>query len=206
MHAAPQLLLASIRETYWPIGGRNLAKAVYHRCIRYRSMKGQIITPLMGNLPRQRLLPGGYTFETTGVYYSGAITCASRQGRGCRLVKVYIAIFICLTTKAVHLELEGDFTSNKYFLALYRFISRRGKPIHIYSDNGTSFVGAHSDISRFLRLNCGSLAEQSANDGINFNLFLPIVHILAESGKWVSSRQSIIFSECWEIVILRLRN
>ncbi|KAJ0169142.1 hypothetical protein K1T71_013713 [Dendrolimus kikuchii] len=126
----------------------------------------------MGNLPQQRLLPGGYPFETTGVDYSGAITCASRQGRGCRLVKVYIAIFICFTTKAVHLELVGDLTSNKYLLALYRFISRRGKPIHIYSDNGTSFVGAYNDISKFLKSNCNSLAEQLANEGINFH-FIP---------------------------------
>ncbi|CAH2103376.1 unnamed protein product [Euphydryas editha] len=33
MHASPQLLLASIRENNWPIGGRNLAKACCHKCI-----------------------------------------------------------------------------------------------------------------------------------------------------------------------------
>lgn len=39
MHAGPQLLLASIREVYWPIGGRNLAKATYHNCIRCTRMR-----------------------------------------------------------------------------------------------------------------------------------------------------------------------
>ena len=149
MHAGPQLLLASIRESYWPIGGRNLAKACYHNCVRCCRMKGNVVTPLMGNLPQQRLHQGGYPFENVGVDYAGPIMCASRQGRGCRLVKVYVAIFICFTTKAIHLELVGDLTSNKYLLALYRFISRRGKPVNIYSDNGTSFVGAYNDLSKF---------------------------------------------------------
>ncbi|XP_059049911.1 uncharacterized protein LOC131844930 [Achroia grisella] len=134
-------------------------------------MKGKIATPLMGNLPQQRLLPG-YPFECVGVDYAGPIMSASRQGRGCRLMKVYIAIFVCFTTKAIHLELVGDLTSNKYLMALYRFISRRGKPVHIYSDNGTSFVGAYNEISKFLKANCDALSDTVVSQGINFH-FIP---------------------------------
>ncbi|XP_048481952.1 uncharacterized protein LOC125489627 [Plutella xylostella] len=172
MHAGPQLLLACIRETYWPIGGRNLAKACYHKCVLCQRMKGKVVTPLMGNLPQQRFLPGGFPFESVGVDYAGPIMSASRQGRGCRLVKVYICIFVCFTTKAIHLELVGDLTSNTYLLAMRRFIARRGKPLHIFSDNGTSFVGACNDISAFLKSNCNFLSENMANDNINFH-FIP---------------------------------
>lgn len=172
MHAGPQLLLASIRELYWPIGGRNLAKVCYHKCIRCNRMKGKTLTPLMGNLPEQRLNPGGYPFENVGIDYAGPILSASRQGRGCRLMKVYIAIFVCFSTKAMHLELVGDLTSNNFLLALYRFISRRGKPLNIYCDNGTSFVGAYNDISKFLKCNRDSIGETLNNDQINFH-FIP---------------------------------
>lgn len=172
MHAGPQLLLASIRDSYWPIGGRGLAKGCYRKCLRCSRLAGKTLTPLMGNLPQQRILPGGYPFECTGVDYAGPIMAASRQGRGCRLVKVYIAIFVCFTTKAIHLELVSDLTSDKYLLALFRFISRRGKPNDIYSDNGTNFVGACNELSRFLKANCDSLGEQLANTGIKFN-FIP---------------------------------
>lgn len=172
MHAGPQLLLASIREVYWPIGGRNLAKACYRRCIRCSRMKGKVITPLMGNLPQQRLNPGGFPFETVGVDYAGPISSASRQGRGCRIVKVYIALFICFTTKAIHLELVGDLTSNSFILALRRFIARRGKPTDIYSDNGTTFVGAYNDLATFLKTNCDSITSDLSNDGIRFH-FIP---------------------------------
>lgn len=165
MHAGPQLLLATI-------GGRMLAKKCFRQCVRCSRMKGKVFTPLMGNLPQQRVQPGGYPFESVGVDYAGPVTVASRTGRGCRLIKSYIAIFVCFTTKAVHLELVGDLTSNNYLLALRRFISRRGKPSHIYSDNGTSFVGAYNYISKFLKSNCDSLAAELAQDTLRVH-FIP---------------------------------
>lgn len=172
LHAGPRLLLASIREQYWPIGGLRLAKACYHACYVCTRMKGKVVNPIMGNLPKERLSLGGFPFETTGVDYAGPMMCASRQGRGCRLVKVYIALFICFTTKAIHLELVGDLTTNCYLLALRRFIARRGKPVHIYSDNGTSFVGAYNELSKFLKGHCDSLGESAACEGIDFH-FIP---------------------------------
>ncbi|XP_063631344.1 uncharacterized protein LOC134802640 [Cydia splendana] len=126
----------------------------------------------MGNLPKTRLSPEGHVFVNVGVDYAGPINSASRQGRGCRIVKVYIAIFICFTTKAIHLELVGDLTSNNYLMALNRFMSRRGKPANIYSDNGTSFVGAYNELSRFLKSNCNSIAESASNEETYFH-FLP---------------------------------
>lgn len=170
-HAGPQLLLASIREKFWPIGGKKLAKLCYHMCHLCTRMKGKVVTPLMGNLPKQRL-SADYPFANVGVDYAGPIMCASRQGRGCRLVKVYIALFICFATKAIHLELVGDLTSNSYLLALRRFISRRGKPTNIFSDNGTSFVGAYNELSKFLKSNFNSLGESVACEGVNFH-FIP---------------------------------
>lgn len=55
---------------------------------------------------------------------------------------MYVAVFICLCTKAVHLELVSDLTTERFIQALRRFASRRGKPKDMYSDNGTNFVGA----------------------------------------------------------------
>lgn len=189
MHAGPQLLLSTIRETYWPIGGRNLAKKCFRQCVRCNRIKGKVIAPLMGDLPRQRLTSDGYPFENVGVDYAGPVSCASRTGRGCRLIKSYIAIFVCFTTKAVHLELVSDLTSNNYLLALRRFISRRGKPSHIFSDNGTSFVGAYNDLSKFLKSNCDSLAENLATDNVDFH-FIP-AYSPHFGGLWEAGVKSI---------------
>lgn len=172
LHAGPQLLLASIRETYWPIGGRYLAKATYRKCVKCTRERGKVVVPQMGNLPTKRVTPGTYPFENVGIDYAGPMNAVSRQGRGCRVVKVYIAVFVCLATKCMHLELVGDLTSKCFLLALRRFISRRGKPSNIFSDNGTSFVGASNELSHFLKSNCDSLGLEASNEGIQFN-FIP---------------------------------
>lgn len=80
MHAGPQLLLASIRENYWPIGGRSLANTCYHSFLCTR-IKGKIVTPLIGNLPQQRFLPNDHPFENVGVDYAGRFMCQSSSLR-----------------------------------------------------------------------------------------------------------------------------
>jgi len=57
-----------------------------------------------------------------------------------------ISLFVCFATKAVHLELVSDLMSEAFIAAFKRFISRRDRTVHIYSDNGITFVGAHRQI------------------------------------------------------------
>ncbi|XP_070527748.1 uncharacterized protein [Cardiocondyla obscurior] len=66
--------------------------------------------------------------------------------RNAKLSKAYIAVFVCFTVKAIHLELVSDLTSDAFLGAFKRFISRRGRPECVYSDNGTTFVGANKQI------------------------------------------------------------
>ena len=44
--------------------------------------------------------------------------------------------------QAIHIEITHDLNTNSFLNALSRFISRRSNPTHLYSDNGTNFVGA----------------------------------------------------------------
>lgn len=60
--------------------------------------------------------------------------------------------FICLTIKAVHLEIVSDLTNDQFIAALNRFISRRGYPNSIQSDDGTNFVGANNSLHSFYQL------------------------------------------------------
>ncbi|CAH2093398.1 unnamed protein product [Euphydryas editha] len=149
-HAGPQLLLASVRERIWPIGGRNLARSTVRQCVVCTRYKGKTLQPIMGNLPAERS-EQAFPFSSCGVDMAGPFMISSRKGRGNRISKCYLCLFVCLATKAVHLELVSDLTTESFILALRRFISRRGRPYVIFCDNGTNFKGANSVLKRLLR-------------------------------------------------------
>lgn len=169
LHAGPQLLLANIRQSYWVLGGRNLSKKTVRQCTKCNRFKAQTVQPIMGQLPATRT-ELEYPFLNTGVDYAGPILISDRKGRGSRLIKSYICIFVCYAVKAVHLELVADLTKEAYIAALNRFIARRGKPQVITSDNGTTFVGACNQIYKLLR--DSNISEYLADLGIEFK-FVP---------------------------------
>lgn len=104
-------------------------------------------TELMANLPYFRVNPSARAFIHTGVDYASPILVRSVPGRGHKSLKSYIALFICITTKAIHLELVTDYTSHAFLAAYTRFVSHRGVPSDLYSDNGTTFQGAHRELT-----------------------------------------------------------
>ncbi|XP_075991105.1 uncharacterized protein LOC142986474 [Anticarsia gemmatalis] len=95
----------------------------------------------MADLPKERVTPSR-PFTNTGVDYTGHVEVKINKGRGVKTCKAYIAIFICMVTKAVHLELVSDLTTQTFLAAFKRMCARRGTPRHVFSDNGKNFVGA----------------------------------------------------------------
>ena len=172
LHGGPQLLLACVREAWWPLGGRNLARKTVHDCVTCTRIKGKTMQPLMGNLPAERLEPG-FPFMRCGVDYAGPVMILSRRGRGASLTKAYICLFVCLSTRAIHLELVTSLSTKDYLLALKRFISRRGKPAEIMSDNGRNFVGAEKEFVTFIKNNSKDVNDFASNNNIKFSFIPP---------------------------------
>ncbi|XP_070171430.1 uncharacterized protein, partial [Polyergus mexicanus] len=140
------------------------------KCVRERARTSQ---QLMGNLPQPRVTPSA-PFSHTGVDYAGPMNIIPSVGRGQRSKKYYVAVFICLSTKAVHLEYVDDYATNGFLSAFRRFASRRGLPSDMYSDNGTNFQGADRELNTtFQRL----VADPQIQDAIaNVNVkwhFIP---------------------------------
>ncbi|XP_055590154.1 uncharacterized protein LOC129742298 [Uranotaenia lowii] len=143
LHAGPQLLLSTIRQRYWPLGGRHVVRKVVHKCQRCFRARPQILQQQMGDLPRSRVIVSR-PFTKCGVDYFGPVFL--KAGRRNAAIKTYVAVFVCMTTKAVHLELVGDLSTERFLQALRRMIGRRGKVSDMYSDNGTNFVGARNQL------------------------------------------------------------
>ncbi|XP_058816938.1 uncharacterized protein LOC131680236 [Topomyia yanbarensis] len=132
LHAGPQLLIATIHERFWPLRIRNLARQVVHSCVSCFRYKPKILQQLMGELPPERVTPA-FLFLRMGLDY-----CGPRQSRRAAPVECFVAIFVCLVTKAVHIECVGDLSTNSFLAALKRFVARRGKLELIECDNATS--------------------------------------------------------------------
>ncbi|XP_073956544.1 uncharacterized protein [Choristoneura fumiferana] len=171
MHAGPQLLLATIRETVWPINGRHLARRTVNNCVRCRRLRGKTLQPKMGNLPPQRVNPD-YPFLSVGLDFAGPFFIVNRKGRGSRLIKCYLCLFVCLRYKCIHLEAVSDLTKDAFIMSLRRFISRRGKPIEILCDNGTNFVAAAKEVGSFIKQSHLPLSDFASQQSIKF-MFIP---------------------------------
>ncbi|GFT46237.1 hypothetical protein TNCV_3126151 [Trichonephila clavipes] len=105
----------------------------------------------MGNLPKHRVTLER-PFFSCGIDYAGPVLVKCNKGRGTKSTKGYIALFVCLATKAVHIEPVGDLTTDTFIAALRRFSARCGAPRHIYSDNGTNFVGVRRKLDEIRKL------------------------------------------------------
>ena len=104
------------------------------QCARFNSRQRQ---PQTGDLPQERISPST-PFSHTGLDYCSPITT--------KTVKTYVAIFICFSTKAVHLELVNSLIKEACISTLQRFFARRGLPSAIYSDNSRTFTGTHAEL------------------------------------------------------------
>lgn len=108
----------------------------------------------MGQLPIDRVTPYVRPFTYTGIDYFGPVLVAV----GRRREKRWVAVFTCLTIRAIHLELAKDLSADAVVLCLRNFVNRRGVPVRIRSDRGTNFIGASKeqwlDIEQNLQQEC----------------------------------------------------
>lgn len=148
MHGGPQATLNSIRLTYWPINGRNIARNTIHQCVTCFRYKPIVVQPIMGDLPVDRVT-SNRAFLKCGIDFAGPFLIKTNLRRNSPIVKAYVCIFVCFATKATHIELVGDLSTTAFINALNRFFDRRGKSVTIYTDNATNFVGANRKLKEW---------------------------------------------------------
>lgn len=145
MHSGTNATIAFIRNSFWILKARNTVKAVLQKCMRCAKVNSRSLKQIMADLPTPRVAISR-PFAHAGIDYAGPFSVRTSKGRGHKTHKSYVVLFICLATKAIHLELVSDLTSTAFIAAFKRFISRRGAPNHMYSDNGTNFCAANKFI------------------------------------------------------------
>ncbi|CAK9831432.1 hypothetical protein ANTRET_LOCUS8425 [Anthophora retusa] len=144
-HAGITSTLCIIRQAYWPIDGKNATRKIVRQCVKCFRHNPPDTNYRMGNLPASRVTENR-PFSNCGIDYCGPFFIKERRHRNRARVKVYVAVFVCLATKAVHLEVVSDLTTDAFLAALKRFVGRRGICKNIYSDNGSNFIGANNEL------------------------------------------------------------
>ncbi|XP_076660440.1 uncharacterized protein LOC143363793 [Halictus rubicundus] len=175
LHGGLNATLTWILRAFWIPRGRSRVKQVLRNCVtctRFRASTGQ---QRMGNLPASRVLPAK-PFLRTGVDYAGPLHMRTSKGRGHKSQKGYVAVFVCMVTKAVHLDAVTDLSAAAFIAAFQRFTARRGRCSHLYSDNGTTFRGADAELQRMFRAASAfyaHVAEALATDGTQWEFIPP---------------------------------
>ena len=107
----------------------------------------------MSDIREDRFFIDEKPFTNTRVDYLGPyhIEFSERTRSNQATAKRYVALFTCLTRRAVHLEIAGYLPTDVFILVLRRFISRRGQVNIIRSDNGINFVGSSKELKQAIK-------------------------------------------------------
>ncbi|GBM39815.1 hypothetical protein AVEN_45779-1 [Araneus ventricosus] len=105
----------------------------------------------MGDLPEGRVNLN-FVFNSGGIDFPGPFYIKTKLHKRFPPTKIYVCIIICLSTKAIHVELVSDLSYEALIAALKRFMAMRGKCSKIISDNATNFVGTKNEINRLFKL------------------------------------------------------
>ncbi|XP_062710697.1 uncharacterized protein LOC134288826 [Aedes albopictus] len=137
-HGNSETVVNEIRQLYNIPRLRSVVKKVSRDCALCKIRRARPAIPPMAPLLPARLAHHERAFTYTGVDYFGPLIV--KLGRS--NVKRWIALFTCLTVRAVHLEVAYTLSTESCISCVHRFVGRRGPPAEFFSDNGTNFQGA----------------------------------------------------------------
>ena len=155
-HAGVNTMLVEIRNQYWMVGTIRTCKRVKRECIACQRLDAPAVTQTMALLPEMRVKHAP-PFSVTGLDHGGPLNCCDFAGK-----KLYVLLFTCAVIIAVHLELVESLSCESTAMALRRFISRRGMPSVLMSDNAKCFWAAKD-----------KLVKLSGPDGPNLRFIAP---------------------------------
>ncbi|XP_015377880.1 PREDICTED: uncharacterized protein LOC107172119 [Diuraphis noxia] len=141
LHGGTRLIASLIQRRFWIVSIRAAIRQIIFKCtvcIRYKAAAPQLFIVDLPSTRVQQCRP----FANVGMDYGGTFTIKESQRRNSKTHKAYLGLFVCLSTKAVHLKVVTDLTTEAFLASFDRFVARRGIPVQIYSDCGTNYVGA----------------------------------------------------------------
>lgn len=141
LHVGPRTLQGILSKRYWIINARSIIRSVLAKCIQCFRCRPSVVQPVMGTLPAPRLM-ANKIFDHVGCDLGGPFLVKESLRRNAKRYKAYLCLFVCFSTKAVHLEVLTDLSCDCFLAAFDRFVARRGLCSCLYTDCGSNFIAA----------------------------------------------------------------
>ncbi|XP_030211216.1 uncharacterized protein LOC115542876 [Gadus morhua] len=130
----------------WILGCSKAVSSHIYKCTKCRKFRRCTEQQKMSDLPEDRM-------ETAPPFTYCGMDCFGpfyvKEGR--KELKRYGLLLTCMCSRAVHVEMLDDMTTDAFINALRSFIAIRGKVRQIRSDQGTNFVGARREFAEALK-------------------------------------------------------
>lgn len=167
-HLAQLATISKIRSKYWIIGITRMVNKIISSCVdckrKFRKFEKQIMSPLP--LERIQISPAFYNI---GIDYFGPYAVRGEVQKRIH-GKVYGVIFTCLVSRAVHVEVANDYSTDGFLSAYDRYTSIRGYPHTIYSDKGSNLSGASNELKSIVQnLDWKEILEFGHKQGTEWN-------------------------------------
>ncbi|XP_013402109.1 uncharacterized protein LOC106167786 [Lingula anatina] len=160
---------------FWIVGGSKVIAKFIGQCVTCRKLRRLTESQKIADLPKDRVEP------TPPFTYCG-IDCFEpflvKQGR--KEMKRYGLLITCMCSRAIHIELLDDMSTDSFIKALRCFIVTRGAVRQICSDQGSNFIGAINEFQH--RVDSNKLATFLTKRQCKFILNAP--HASHTGGVW----------------------
>ena len=165
-HGGIEWVLSLVRKQFWIPRGRKIVKSVARKCLLCKKLFSKPQPQFMAPLLKERCDPQ-FPFIHVGLDCCGPFLEKYKRAT----VKVWVCLFTCMVTRAVHLERLTGLDTESFINGLRRFVARRGNPKVIFCDNGTNFVGTRNI---FVQLNQNSVSKFCATKDIEWHFIPPL--------------------------------
>lgn len=195
-HSGSNLSLSLMRQKFWVMSGKSLMRTIIHSCLTCAKWHPKKFTPIQGSLPLSRLTPTFPFRDTISIDCFGPYLVKLSSRRNSGTTKLWGIIFVCESTRAVHIECLSSLSAKDFLASFDRFTARRGLPRIIRSDNGGNFVSGSRQINecaKWLSENPDVLSHLSTRS-IEFKHMPPYAPWLASHEQMIKPAKRIINS------------
>ena len=166
-HQGVAAITNKVRLRYWIPRLHKIVKPIKFNCVVCKKMDKALSGQIMGKLPEDRLKPAP-PWSSTAIDLFGPFKIRDEVKKR-TIGKAFGVLFNCLATRAVHVDLSPDYSAEKFLMVLRRFVSLKGYPRKIRSDNGTQLTAANEELQTVTRAwNWEELKEFGVTEGMTW--------------------------------------